>query len=118
MAEKHRVDRVYVLPIRLVMRLRGKPTDERSGAYLAITSTLSSIRKVRRRNGGRTYRGYDLRSCLKLNHAIRRIANPYDRQRRLSTESRCVSVASCALTTTRDQRHPRCRGRAGARRLP
>ena len=40
MAEKYRVDRVLILPIyRLVMKLRGKPTDERSGAYLAITST-------------------------------------------------------------------------------
>jgi uncharacterized protein len=40
MAEKYRVDRVLILPIyRLVMKLRGKPIDERSGAYLAITST-------------------------------------------------------------------------------
>jgi uncharacterized protein len=40
MAEKYRVDRVLILPIyRLVLRLRGKPIDERSGAYLAITST-------------------------------------------------------------------------------
>jgi hypothetical protein len=40
MAEKYRVDRVVILPIyRLVMMLRGKPVDERSGAYLAITST-------------------------------------------------------------------------------
>ena len=40
LAEKYRVDRVLILPIyRLVMKLRGKPTDERSGAYLAITST-------------------------------------------------------------------------------
>jgi hypothetical protein len=40
MAEKYRVDRVLILPIyRLVMKLRGKPVDERNGAYLAITST-------------------------------------------------------------------------------
>jgi hypothetical protein len=40
MAEKYRVDRVLILPIyRLVLKLRGKPIDERSGAYLAITST-------------------------------------------------------------------------------
>ena len=40
MAEKYRVDRVLILPIyRFVMKLRGKPIDERSGAYLAITST-------------------------------------------------------------------------------
>ena len=40
MAKKYRVDRVLILPIyRLVMKLRGKRTDERSGAYLAITST-------------------------------------------------------------------------------
>ena len=40
MAEKYRLDRVVILPIyRLVMKLRGKPTEERSGAYLAITST-------------------------------------------------------------------------------
>jgi hypothetical protein len=40
MAEKYRVDRVLILPIyRLVMKLRGKPIHERSGAYLAITST-------------------------------------------------------------------------------
>jgi PPOX class probable F420-dependent enzyme len=40
MAEKYRVDRLLILPIyRLVMQLRGKPIDERSGAYLAITST-------------------------------------------------------------------------------
>ena len=40
MAEKYRVDRVLILPIyRLVMKLRGKPIDERGGAYLAITST-------------------------------------------------------------------------------
>jgi PPOX class probable F420-dependent enzyme len=40
MAEKYRLDRVLILPIyRLVMMLRGKPTDERSAAYLAITST-------------------------------------------------------------------------------
>ena len=40
MAEKYRVDRVLILPIyRLVMKLRGKPIDERSGVYLAITST-------------------------------------------------------------------------------
>jgi uncharacterized protein len=40
MAEKYRVDRVLILPIyRLVLKLRGKPVDERSGAYLAITST-------------------------------------------------------------------------------
>jgi hypothetical protein len=39
MAEKYRVDRVLILPIyRLVMKLRGKPVDERSGAYMAITS--------------------------------------------------------------------------------
>src|SRR5688572_9773982 len=39
MAEKYRLDRVLILPIyRLVMKLRGKPTDERSGAYLAIAS--------------------------------------------------------------------------------
>ena len=40
MAEKYRVDRVLILPIyRLVMKLQGKPIDERSAAYLAITST-------------------------------------------------------------------------------
>jgi PPOX class probable F420-dependent enzyme len=40
MAEKYRVDRVLILPIyRLVLKLRGKPIDERGGAYLAITST-------------------------------------------------------------------------------
>jgi uncharacterized protein len=40
MAEKYRVDRVLILPIyRLVMKLRGKPIDERGGAYLAITAT-------------------------------------------------------------------------------
>jgi uncharacterized protein len=40
LAEKYRVDRVLILPIyRLVMKLRGKPIDERSGVYLAITST-------------------------------------------------------------------------------
>jgi PPOX class probable F420-dependent enzyme len=40
MAEKYRIDRVLILPIyRLVMKLRGKPIDEHSGAYLAITST-------------------------------------------------------------------------------
>jgi pimeloyl-ACP methyl ester carboxylesterase len=40
MAEKYRLDRVLILPIyRLVMKLRGKPIDERSAAYLAITST-------------------------------------------------------------------------------
>ena len=40
MAEKYRLDRVLILPIyRLLMKLRGKPTDERSGAYLAITAT-------------------------------------------------------------------------------
>ena len=40
MAEKYRVDRVLILPIyRLVMKLRGKPVDERGGAYLAITPT-------------------------------------------------------------------------------
>jgi PPOX class probable F420-dependent enzyme len=39
MAEKYQVDRVLILPIyRLVMKLRGKPVDERSGAYMAITS--------------------------------------------------------------------------------
>ena len=38
-AEKYRVDRVLILPIyRLVMKLRGKPIDDRGGAYLAITS--------------------------------------------------------------------------------
>lgn len=40
MAEKYRVDRLVILPIyRLVQKLRGKPIEERSGAYLAITST-------------------------------------------------------------------------------
>lgn len=40
MAEKYRLDRVLILPIhRLLMKLRGRPTDERSGAYLEITST-------------------------------------------------------------------------------
>lgn len=40
MAEKYRVDRLLILPIyRLVLKLRGKPIEERSGAYLAITST-------------------------------------------------------------------------------
>jgi PPOX class probable F420-dependent enzyme len=40
MAKKYRIDRVLILPIyRLVMKLRGKPIDERGGAYLAITST-------------------------------------------------------------------------------
>lgn len=40
MAEKYRLDRVLILPIyRLVTKLRGKPTEERTGAYLAITST-------------------------------------------------------------------------------
>lgn len=40
MAEKYRLDRVLILPIyRLLLKLRGKPIDERSGAYLAITST-------------------------------------------------------------------------------
>ena len=40
MAEKYHVDRVLILPIyRLVMKLRCKSTDERSGAYLAITAT-------------------------------------------------------------------------------
>ena len=40
MAEKYRVDRVVILPIyRLAMKLRGKPVDERGGAYLAITPT-------------------------------------------------------------------------------
>jgi uncharacterized protein len=40
MAEKYRLDRILILPIYwLVMKLRGKPVDERSGAYLAITST-------------------------------------------------------------------------------
>jgi hypothetical protein len=39
-AEKYRVDRVLILPIyRLVMKLRGKPIDDRGDAYLAITST-------------------------------------------------------------------------------
>jgi PPOX class probable F420-dependent enzyme len=39
-AEKYRVDRVLILPIyRLVMKLRGKPVDARSDAYLMITST-------------------------------------------------------------------------------
>ena len=40
MAEKYRVDRVLILPIyRLVLKLRGKPVDERGGVYLAITSS-------------------------------------------------------------------------------
>jgi hypothetical protein len=40
MAEKYRLDRILILPIyRLVMKLRGKPVNERTGAYLAITST-------------------------------------------------------------------------------
>lgn len=40
MREKYRLDRILILPIyRLALRLRGKPIDERSGAYLAITST-------------------------------------------------------------------------------
>jgi uncharacterized protein len=40
MAEKYRVDRVLILPLyRLVMKLRGQRVDERSSAYLAITST-------------------------------------------------------------------------------
>lgn len=40
MAEKYRLDRVLILPIyRLLMKLRDKPTDKRSGAYLAITAT-------------------------------------------------------------------------------
>lgn len=39
MAEKYRVDRLLILPIyRLVSKLRGKPGDERGGAYLAIAS--------------------------------------------------------------------------------
>jgi PPOX class probable F420-dependent enzyme len=40
MAEKYRVDRVLILPLyRLMMKLRGQRVDERSSAYLAITST-------------------------------------------------------------------------------
>jgi hypothetical protein len=40
MAEKYRLDRILILPIyRLVMKLQGKPLDERTSAYLAITST-------------------------------------------------------------------------------
>jgi uncharacterized protein len=40
MAEKYRLDRILILPIyRLVMKLHGKPVNERTGAYLAITST-------------------------------------------------------------------------------
>jgi PPOX class probable F420-dependent enzyme len=40
MAEKYRVDRFLILPIyRLVMKLRGKSTDERGDAYLSIKST-------------------------------------------------------------------------------
>ena len=40
MAEKYRVDRVLILPVyRLVLKLRGKSSGERGGAYLAITST-------------------------------------------------------------------------------
>jgi hypothetical protein len=39
MAEKYRLDHVLMRPIyRLAMKLRGKPTDERSGACPAITS--------------------------------------------------------------------------------
>ena len=39
-SEKYRVDRLLILPIyRLVMKLRGKPIDDRGDAYLAITST-------------------------------------------------------------------------------
>ena len=40
MAEKYRVDRVLILPIYLlVMKPAARPIDERSGVYLAITST-------------------------------------------------------------------------------
>ena len=39
LARKYRVDRVLVLPVyRLVMRLRGKRTEDRGGVYLEITS--------------------------------------------------------------------------------
>jgi PPOX class probable F420-dependent enzyme len=39
MEEKYRVDKLVILPIyRLVMKLRGKHVDARSGAYLLITA--------------------------------------------------------------------------------
>jgi PPOX class probable F420-dependent enzyme len=50
MARKYRVDRILILPLyRLVLRLRGKASDDRAGVYVAITPVAPAGREESRR---------------------------------------------------------------------